>query len=196
MYNLLFLNVQSDDPCKTGRITHDLKTSTNAQDHMTSNDSIQPQQVLPTNAQDHMTSNDSIQPQQVLHPQLQPHKELRTTIPLSPECLSSSEDHPMISAKNDDEHDVITSRSSVTKTTQIYASKPVSWDNLPCFLQPVIPSDEQYSYVIEECNELPAEKFSGAPNNRFSASLRINLSNGQEAKDWLDKMCNHSKYTY
>ena len=40
MYNLLFLNVQSDDPCKTARITHDIKTSTIAQDHVTSNDSI------------------------------------------------------------------------------------------------------------------------------------------------------------
>lgn len=85
----------------------------------------------------------------------------------------------MILAVNHNEQNAIRISSSVTKMTHIYANKPVSWDDLPCFLQSVIPSDEQYSYVIEECNEVPAEKFSGAPNNRFAATLRINLSNGQ-----------------
>ena len=41
--------------------------------------------------------------------------------------------------------------------------------------------DEEYSYIIEDCNELPAEKFSGA-GNRFTATLRINLNNGKRGK--------------
>jgi len=91
---------------------------------------------------------------------------------------------------------VIPNNSSDTKMIHCYANKPDSWGDLPYFLQSVIPSDEEYSYVIEECNELPAEGFSGAPSNRFTATMRINLNNGEEAKDWIGKMCNPSKRTY
>ena len=132
-----------------------------------------------------LTSIDSIKSQ----PEPQPCKELEVVIHQSSGCLSS----PVIP---DDKQNVILSKGSVTKPTPCYANKPVSWDNLPFFLQSVIPSDEEYSYIIEECNELSAEGFSGAPSNRFTATLRNNLNNGQEAKDWIDKMCNHSKCTY
>jgi len=135
-----------------------------------------------TDTIDHLTSHDTVKSEP------QPHKELQAVVHLSSECSS-----PAIS---DDEQNVIPNNSSVTKKTHCYANKPVSWDDLPCFLQSIIPSDEEYSYVIEECNELPAEGFSGAPSNRFIATMRINLNNGEEAKDWLDKMCNHSKCTY
>ena len=100
-----------------------------------------------------MTSNDSVKSQ----PEPQQHKELQVVTHLSSECLSSPED------TSDDEHIVIPIKCSVTKTTHCHAKKPVSWDDLPCFLQSVIPSDEEYSYVIEKCNELTTEGFSGAP---------------------------------
>ena len=77
----------------------------------------------------------------------------------------------MIPTISDDKQKVIPSNGSVTKTTHCYANKPVSWDDFPCFLQSVIPSDEQYNCIIEEYNELPVEEFSGAPSNRFTARI-------------------------
>ena len=100
----------------------------------------------------------------------------------------SSPDQPATPVISNDEQNVVPSNSIVNKV--------VSWDELPCFLQSVIPPDDEYSYVIEECNKLPAEGFSGAPSNRFVATMRINLNNGEQAKHWVDKMCNHSKCTY
>ena len=70
----------------------------------------------------------------------------------------------------------------------MYDSKPVSWDDLP-FSQLFLLIKN--SYVNEESNELPAEIFSDAPYHRFTATMQIDLSNGQEAKDCIDKMCNH-----
>lgn len=132
---------------------------------------------------DHLTSNDSIKSQSELQPQAEPEVV---------ECLSSPEDNPVIAATSDNEQK---NNCSTTKATKSHANKPVSWDNLPPFLQPVIPSDEEYSYIIEDCNELPVKEFSGA-GIRFTATLRINLNNGKEAKDWVDKMCDQSKCTY
>ena len=85
-------------------------------------------------------------------PKSQPYEEPQTVVHKSPECLSSSEEHPVFSAVSDDEQNAIRSTSNVTETTHIDASKPVSWDDLPCFLQSVIPSDEKHSYIIEECS--------------------------------------------
>ena len=75
----------------------------------------------------------------------------------------------------------------------MYDSKPVSWDDLP-FSQLFLLIKN--SYVNEASNELPAENFSDAPYHRFTATMQIDLSNGQEAKDCIDKMCNHNKCTY
>ena len=66
-------------------------------------------------------------------------------------------------------------------------------DNLPDALQSVMPTDEMYTYVVEEFNELPKEEY---PDLRFTATIRINLNNDEEAKKWIGKMCNHSKCTY
>ena len=103
--------------------------------------------------------------------------------------LSSIEDDPVIIAADDNEHTVtVNLQNDSVKTSQCYVNKPLSWDNLPHFLQLVIPSDLGYSYVIEKCDELPAEEFSGARNG-FIATIQINLNNENESKDWVNKMC-------
>ena len=59
-----FLNVQSDVPYKTVRITHELRMSINTFNHLTSNDSVKSE--------------------------LQLHKELQAVVHLSSECSSSA----------------------------------------------------------------------------------------------------------
>lgn len=56
-----------------------------------------------------------------------------------------------------------------------------------------MPTDEMYSYIIEEFSELPKEEY---PDSRFTATIRINLNNAEDAKEWIGKMCYHSKCTY
>jgi len=110
--------------------------------------------------------------------------------------LSPMKDDPVIVAADDNEHTVtVNLQNDRIKTSQCYINKPLSWDDLPHFLQSVIPSDLEYSYIIEKCNELPAEEFSGATNT-FTATIRINLNDENESKVWIDKMCKHSKCTY
>jgi len=74
-----------------------------------------------------------------------------------------------------------------------YHNSPHGWNNLPDALKSVIPTDEMYTYIVEEYNELPNEEY---PDSRFTAAIRINLNNDEEAKEWIGKMSDHSKCTY
>ena len=85
------------------------------------------------------------------------------------------------------------SKFDVVARSYRYNSKPICWDNLPDALQSVMPTDEMYTYIVEEFNELPKEEY---PDLRFTATIRINLNNDEEAKEWIGKMCDHSKCTY
>ena len=71
-----------------------------------------------------------------------------------------------------------------------YHNSPLGWNNLPDALKSVIPTDEMYTYIVEEYNELPKEEY---PDSRFTAAIRINLNNDEEAKEWIGKMSEHSK---
>ena len=134
------------------------------------------------------TTNDSINSQPESPQNNEPGPEATDSKSLSP----MKDDHVMVAAARGD---TVSLQNGSVKTSHHYANKPLSWGDLPHFLQSVIPSDKEYSYIIEECNKLPAEEFSGA-SNRFTARIRINLKNENESKDWVDKMCNHSKCTY
>ena len=71
-----------------------------------------------------------------------------------------------------------------------------SWEELPEELQAVLPSQSQYTYVIDNFQTLPCEDFSGAPKFSFEFQARINISSGDQASQWLSDMFLHSKCTY
>ena len=55
--------------------------------------------------------------------------------------------------------------------------------------------DVCYSYIVEEYCEQLHENFTGAPES-FKATIRINLKDETEAKEWIKRMSNHSSCTY
>lgn len=72
----------------------------------------------------------------------------------------------------------------------------LSWKQLDDPLQAVLPNDSKYTYVIEEFEPKTSEEFEGAPINCFEAVIRINLTNEEEAKQWIQDMMAHSLTTY
>ena len=68
------------------------------------------------------------------------------------------------------------------------------WNELQAPLQYVVPPDDEYSYVVESYMAKESDNTSDSPH--FSATIRINLANEQDAKQWMKKMSNHSKCTY
>ena len=60
----------------------------------------------------------------------------------------------------------------------------------------MIPDDNQFTYIIEEYTNLPSEDFMGAPEQNFSVTLRININEILNLKQWLQKMFEFSKCTY
>ena len=71
-----------------------------------------------------------------------------------------------------------------------------SWDSLESSLQSVFPDDTKYTYVIESYKEKELESFVGAPDYAFEVEARINISSGNEAREWLSKLFAHSNCTY
>ena len=71
---------------------------------------------------------------------------------------------------------------------------PKKWDELDCTLQSVVPPD--YSYLVEEYQELPKATYSGAPKACFQAQFCVNLQNEEEVQQWLTAFQSHNKCTY
>ena len=71
-----------------------------------------------------------------------------------------------------------------------------SWENLPPDLQSVVPSDEEYSYVIQSYEKHDKELFEGAPEFAFTSVIRINLETQTAVQSWVDKMMAASLCTY
>lgn len=71
-----------------------------------------------------------------------------------------------------------------------------SWEYLPPDIQSVLPSDEEYTYVIQSHQKHEAPPFEGAPEFAFSALIRINLESQEAIQTWLDKMMQTSLCTY
>ena len=69
----------------------------------------------------------------------------------------------------------------------------MKWDELHPSLQNVLPPDDDYSYVVETYHEINNE-IGDSPH--FSATIRINLANEDDAKQWIKKMSDHSLCTY
>lgn len=63
------------------------------------------------------------------------------------------------------------------------------WKDLPPPLKTVLPSDMKYTYVVEQYT-------AGATEHNFSANIRINITQEEEAKQWLQDMFDYSKTTY
>ena len=64
---------------------------------------------------------------------------------------------------------------------------PISWSQLNQSLQTILPSDEEWTYVVENYQEEKPLHFEGAPKINFHLVVRINLKNADEAKAFLDK---------
>ena len=73
------------------------------------------------------------------------------------------------------------------------SNTPMQWKDLSASLKQVLPPHEQYTYIIETYQE-SSESHEDAP--QFSATIRINLQNETDARDWINEMSNHSKCTY
>ena len=68
----------------------------------------------------------------------------------------------------------------------------LKWDELHPSLQKVLPPDDDYyySYVVETYQEINND------SPHFSATVRVNLANEDDAKQWMEKMFNHSLCAY
>ena len=62
----------------------------------------------------------------------------------------------------------------------------------PSSLKPILPQSTEYSYIIEEFTE--SEPLNDTPN--FEATVRINISDKQQADKWLQDFMTRSKCTY
>ena len=78
-------------------------------------------------------------------------------------------------------------------STKPPSNVPKQWKDLKASLKQVLPPHEQYTYIIETYQE-SSESHQDAP--QFSATIRINLQNETDARDWINEMSNHSKCTY
>ena len=78
-------------------------------------------------------------------------------------------------------------------STKPPSNVPMQWKDLKASLKQVLPLHEQYTYIIETYQE-SRESHKDAP--QFSATIRINLQNETDARDWINEMSNHSKCTY
>ena len=77
-------------------------------------------------------------------------------------------------------------------TSESKAKNPIpKWNELHPSLQYVLPHDDDYSYVVETYQEID-DVAGDSPH--FSASIRINIVNEEDAKQWM--MSNHSNCTY
>ena len=76
---------------------------------------------------------------------------------------------------------------------QQHSNMPKQWKDLNASLKQLLPPHEQYTYIIETYQE-SSESQEDAPH--FSATIRVNLQNENEARDWITEMSNHSKCTY
>ena len=60
-------------------------------------------------------------------------------------------------------------------------------------LYSVLPPDDDYSYIAETYQEIGNEV---GDSPHFSATIRINLTNEDDTKQWIRKMSDHSLCTY
>lgn len=74
--------------------------------------------------------------------------------------------------------------------------KLLNWDELPADVQPVLPPDDKYSYVLQSHQKQDTKSFEGAPEFAFNAVIRINLENPEDITTWLNKMMETSACTY
>lgn len=81
-------------------------------------------------------------------------------------------------------------------TTTTNFKSVLSWKQLAIPLQTVLPNDAKYTYVIEDFQPKSNEEFEGAPMHCFEAVIRINLTNEEEANQWIQDMMVHSLTTY
>ena len=71
----------------------------------------------------------------------------------------------------------------------------VKWNEIHPSLQYVLPPEDDYSYVVETYQEIGGVHVTG-DSPHFSATIRINLITEEDAKQWMEKMSNHSTCTY
>ena len=50
--------------------------------------------------------------------------------------------------------------------------------------------------MVTDFSILPEEAFSGAPEYAYDSTIRVNISNVDRAKEWLQSLMKHSKCTY
>ena len=80
------------------------------------------------------------------------------------------------------------SPSSMSTNTPKYFVQ--TWNELNPSLQYVLPPDDDYSYVVETYQGIDDVE---GDSPHFSATVRINLVNEDDARQWMEKMSNHSK---
>jgi hypothetical protein len=79
-------------------------------------------------------------------------------------------------------------------TSKSESKNPIlKWNELHSSLQYVLPSDDDYSYVVETYQEID-DVAGDSPH--FSATIRINIVSEEDAKQWMKRMSNHSTCTY
>lgn len=71
-----------------------------------------------------------------------------------------------------------------------------NWKDLNPSLRSLLPNIDAISYVIVSFKQLPTEDFCGAPEYAFESTIRVNVSNADDAKKWLQDMMKHSCCTY
>ncbi len=67
------------------------------------------------------------------------------------------------------------------------------WNKLPSTVQRVLPPDDHYSYVVHSYQEIDEPTHDSA---HFMTTVRINLTGEEDAKQFMERMSQHSTCTY
>ena len=83
----------------------------------------------------------------------------------------------------------------IVKGMKFQVNEEINPDNCHA-LQELLPLDDMYTYVITDFSPLPTEKFLGAPEFSYEATIRVNTTDEASARCWMAKMMTHSQCTY
>lgn len=135
-----------------------------------------------------------------------PYLRVKMAAELQNQCISSMSDikkqfppkkveQPKILDPDSDFKELPSSKKS-KRLMQKDLESPRNWKDLDIPLRSLLPDEVGITYVVTSFTPLVKEEFSGAPAHAFESIIRINVSNVDEGKRWLQSMMKHSKCTY
>ena len=110
---------------------------------------------------------------------------------------NSDSESPKLSCDSDSEmsHSEM-SHSDSNSSISSFETTSVPSASLNKELMCVLPTNEKYTYVVENFTKLPQQKFCGASTINFEVYVRVNLDDHNEVKQWVEALSEKTKCTY